>query len=405
MSLTEVFWGVALGLIHTQAIVTAFLDDLGASGFFIGLVNMCYFVPFALSQVVGGYLIERARRRKKYVLTLHFLAPIPWIAIFVATLLLVHPPRGLFAGRLSVLFATLPYALLMGILVPIYFAFISAVVLESRRGHAMGTMFAAQCVCGALTVFYVGRLTARWGFPTNYAMLFAAASAIVTLGNFFLFGTKEPQPRKQPVLRPLKDYLADLVAVVRRNSVLRRYIIARYFLVANGVLVFFFVKEAKTVFGLEGTEWARLFAFFFLIGQATGNQIFGRIADKVGYVEVALGGAFVALAGGILAVLWRTPAAFLVAQIAAGAYVASDWLSHMNIAISFAEPDRRAHYIGITNVLVAPVYGGAMLLGGYILDKLHLQGLLLTLGPFVLPGAAILFLSVRPHLKKGAVSR
>ena len=405
LSLTEVFWGVALGLIHTQAIVTAFLDDLKASGFFVGLVNMCYFVPFALSQVVGGYLMERAKRRKKYVLILHFLAPIPWVAIFVATLLLVDPPRGLVAGRLAVLFATLPYGLLMGILVPVYFAFISAVVLESRRGHAMGTMFAAQCICGALTVFYVGRLTARCDFPTNYALLFAAASAIVTLGNFFLFLTKEPQSRKQPVLRPLKNYLADLIAVVRHNSILRRYILARYFLVANGVLVFFFVKEAKTAFGLEGTDWARLFAFFFLIGQATGNQIFGRIADKVGYVEVALGGAVVAICGGLLAVFGRTPSAFLVAQIAAGVYVASDWLSHMNIAISFAEPNRRAHYIGITNVLVAPVYGVAMLLAGYILDKFHLQGLLLTLAPFLVPGALILLLSVRPYLKKNTVSR
>jgi len=398
LSLTEVFWGVGLGLIHSQAVLTAFLDDLGASAFFIGLVNMAYFVLFALSQVLGGYVIERTRRRKGYVVGLHFLAPLPWLAVFLSIMLLVRPPEGLAAGRLSILFFTFPYALLMGTLVPIYFAYISAVVKESQRGHAMGTMFAAQCVCGALTVYYVGKLTARCGFPLNYALLFAAAAGVVFVGNFFLFGTKEPVPRSQILRRPFRAYLADLASTFRRSRFLHHYILARYFLVANGVIVYFFVKEAKASFGLEGTEWARLFAFFFLLGQAMGNQIFGRIADRVGYVEVAAGGVVVGLAGGIWAVVG--PTAFLIAQVAAGAYVASDWLSHMNIAISFAPPGRRAHYIGITNILVAPVYGGAMLLGGLIMDHYHLMGLILLLGPILVPGLVLMFVKVRPHLKQ-----
>ena len=53
LSLIEVFWGVGLGLVHTQAVVPAFLDELGASATFIAAASVCWTVAFSLSQVLS----------------------------------------------------------------------------------------------------------------------------------------------------------------------------------------------------------------------------------------------------------------------------------------------------------------------------------------------------------------
>ncbi len=368
LSLIEVFWGVGLGLVHTQAVVPAFLDELGASATFIAAASVCWTVAFSLSQVFSGYFSERLARRKPVVIILHFLSPISWLAIFFVNRFFVTASAGHALGRWTVLVAMIPYGLLVGTLVPLYSAYISAIVKEEKRAHTFGTVFAVQNICGAVTIYFLAHLMTGRAFPANYATLYLLGVVMITAGNFALLPTREVVRPFKVVRRSLGEYLKGLCSLLKEKRHLRRYLFARVFLVANLALLFFFVKNAKVRFGLRGTDWARLFVVFLLMGQAVGNQVFGRLADKFGYRTAAVVGNTFAAGAAFVAALAPDVRAFLIAQAMVGFFLAADWISHLNLLIGYAPVERRAHYIGLVNICVAPVLAVEMFVVGALFD-------------------------------------
>jgi len=398
LSLVELFWGVGLALIHMQGVVTAFLDDLGATASFIGLLTAVTMFGVHIAQFFSGYIAERLKKRKPSIILLHFISPLPWLAVFLINYYLVTSDTGHRMGRNALLLAFIPYSLLIGALIPLYFAFISSLVKEERRARAFGTIFSSQCIAGAVGIYFVGALTSRWGFPQNYAILFLLAFLFVASGNFFLFGTKERTVEVRPLRRSMKDYFLAQVRIPLRNIPFRRYIFARIPLCAALILFAFLVKYAKERFGVQGTDWARLFAFYLLIGQALGNQIFGRMADRLGYKTTAVVGNLLAAGTIILALFSPTPQVFFVAQFLAGVSLASVWVTHMNIVIAFAPPKQRTHYIGFMAAVSAVSLSAGAILAGWFMDAYGF-GALVTVGVTVL-GIGILFLALLVDVPK-----
>jgi MFS family permease len=368
LSAVEMFWGVGLGFVHIQTVAPAFLDDLKATASFIGLVAAASAGSMLMAQFLSGFVAEKFKKKKVTIIILHFLAPITWLFVFVTNYYFVNFASTYHIGKMSLLISMVVYSLIMGAIVPLYFAFISGLVQENRRAGAFGTIFAAQCLAGAVAVYFVGGLTKEWEFPQNYAMLYLFAFLLATVGNLFLFGTQEKVDEKAPIKRGLGDYLKSQVSIPLKDKPFRKYIYARLLLCANLVILTFMVKYAKERFFVGGTEWARLFAFYFLLGQALGNQVFGRIADKWSYKAATVIGSVLTVPAVLMALHAQTVQFFMLAQVLAGASYASIWVTHMNIIVAFAPPNERTHYIGLTAVIssIPMIIGSAV--AGWVMD-------------------------------------
>ncbi|MCX7702696.1 MAG: MFS transporter [Planctomycetota bacterium] len=398
-TMVEMFWGIGLGFVHTQAIAPAFLDDLGATAAFIGLVAAVFAGGSLTAQFFSGFIAERLKRRKPIVLLLHFLLPLTWLFVFSSIYYFVTLDTNYHIGRYSLLISATIYSLLLGTLLPIYFAFVSALVKKEHRAEAFGLIFAAQCIAGALTIYFVGGITKQWQFPQNYAMLYLFASLVIIGGNLFLLGTREKiQIKEISLKRNLKQYLKSQIRLLFVNKPFQKYIYARLFLCVNQVILSFLVKFAKEKFEIGGTEWARLFAFYFLLGQAAGNLLFGKIADKLGYKSAAVVGSFLVAPTLIVALYSPTPQTFMLSQILAGMSVASMWVTHMNITIAYAPTNERAHYIGLSAVLSAIPTGIGSIAAGWVMDALGFE--VLSAAVLVVGGIGTAFLVFAVKLPK-----
>ena len=118
---------------------------------------------------------------------------------------------------------------------------------------------------------------------------------------------------------------------------------------------------------------AGVFTVSMLVGQASGNLLFGPLADRKGHklvleLSTLLGALAVGLASLAPASVW-----FYVVFALLGASTAGLILSGIMIVFEFSTPELRPTYIGLNNTLIGVVTAATPLIGAWLASTVGYQ--------------------------------
>jgi MFS family permease len=241
-----------------------------------------------------------------------------------------------------------------------------------RRGKFFGFTNFGGTATGVMGAYTVGWLLDNYEFPYSYVWSFLIGGICISISWIFISLTKEPpvEPKSEPVSN--RDYWKKLPQVIKSDSNFRRYLIAQIFTGAGNMAIGFLAVYAVRRWNLPDSQAGR-FTMAMLVGQASGNLVFGWLSDRKGHklsLEICV--LITAIGSGIAALasqdFWFYPVFFLI-----GISLAGTMLSGIMIVFEFCGPDIRPTYIGITNTFRGLVAIFMPLIGGLLAKSLGYQ--------------------------------
>ena len=391
--LDNMFYVLAISLVSQETIMPLLVSHLTDSTVAVGLIPAIFSVSFLLPQLFVANYAERMPRKLPFILLgSGLLQRLPYPLIGLALLLWAADAPGLALALFFVGIATAAFG--GGIVTPAWFTLIGKVVPVRRRGIFFGMADSGGLLMGIVGAYFVGRILDAVNFPSNFALLFLLAGVVQAFSWTWLALTREPPSDDIKPAVPLRHYLRQLPAVLRRHANYRRFLIGYAALRMSMMALSFFIIFGDQRFELSGADIGLLNAIF-IGSQAVLRLGFGWLGDRWGHKRnLVLSAGAMALAA-VLALMSGSALGLAPAFICLAAAISSDGVSHFNIVLEFASPADQPTYIGLTNTLMAPVTFAGPLLAGWMASALSMETLFAVSLAFGVIGAALLLFWVR----------
>ena len=367
-----VLFGVGLSFIGVSTVLPAFVRHFTDSAPIIGLVSTIWNGAWLIPQLAAANAINHLPRKKAALLGAGALGRPTFLIIALALVLGVWQRPG---WMLIVFFAMLTSFWLADAYCSIaWFDIVGKAVPANRRGRLFG---AGQIISSVLAIG-IG-VFVRWilspqgpAFPANYAWLFGLAGGACLLGLASLAAVREPLENVPEERTSWRDYLPQLVKILKEQPAYRR-VIAAWLLSGLAALASpFYVLYATDQLGLAPETIG-----LFIIAQTAGGVLasfgLGALAERRGpgaviraSVAVSITGPLVALALYFVHAAAWLQFAYAWVFVVLGIVGSSGMLGWMNYVLELAPPGHRPTYMGLTNTLggllvLAPVLGGWLL--------------------------------------------
>jgi MFS family permease len=367
-----VLFNVGLSFIGVSTVLPAFVSQFTDSAPIIGLVNTVWNGAVLIPQLVAANAINHLPHKKGALLRAGALGRPAFLIIALALVLGLGRRPG---WMLLVFFAMLTSFWLADAFCSIaWFDIVGKAIPANRRGR----LFGGGQIIASVFAIGIGALV-RWilgpqgpAFPINYAWLFGFASVACLLGLASLSMVREPLEDVPQERAGWRDYLPQLVGILKEQPTYRRAIAAWLLSGLVALASPFYVIFATDRLGLA-PETIGLFIIAQTIGGVVASFGLGALAERRGpgavicvSVAVSITGPLVALALHFVhAAAW---AQFVYAWVfvVLGIVNASGMMGWMNYFLELAPPGHRPTYMGLSNTLggllvLAPVLGGWLL--------------------------------------------
>jgi MFS family permease len=229
-------------------------------------------------------------------------------------------------------------------------------------------------VIGGFVVTYIIRTLP---FPSNYGVLFLAATGFVLIGVILFSLVIEPI---QPVAKKKKgfgEHLRDGRQIFREDTNYRGLIYVRLLLGVVFMASPFYVVFAKETGGLQESSVGLLLASQ-MAGLMLSNILWGNIANKSGSRLVLAGTSLfgtIPPLGALIFPIFRTGQwYFVVLFFFLGVCKAGLGLGYSTILLDISPPLKRLTYIGFISTITSPVLF-LPILGGTIVDTVSYRPL------------------------------
>ena len=367
-----VLFGVGLSFIGVSTVLPAFVSQFTDSAPIIGLVNTVWNGAVLIPQLVAANAINHLPRKRGAMLRAGAMGRPALLIIALALVVGLWRQPG---WMLVVFFSMLTAFWVADAFCSIaWFDIVGKAIPPNRRGRLFG---GGQIIS---SIFAIGiGVFVRWilspqgpAFPVNYAWLFGLASVACLLGLASLSMVREPLedvPEERPSWR---DYLPQLVGILKEQPTYRRAIAAW---LLNGLVAL--ASPFYVLFATERLGLAPETIGLFIIAQTAGGVVaslgLGALAERRGpgavirvCVAINITGPLVALA------LYFVHAAAWLQFVYAWVFVvlgivnAAGMMGWMNYFLELAPPGHRPTYMGLSSTLggllvLAPVLGGWLL--------------------------------------------
>ncbi len=353
------FWA-GLSFLEGNTVISVFMDSMTGSNAMAGLAATLKSVMFIIGQFIAGTFIHKIRVQSKFMRIMSLISR-PIILIMIPFLLSGLSGRAaafLFLFLYSCMFLTDGF-------VGLCWTEISVRTLPvQRRGEVVALQQTFSGLIGLLAGFII-RTTFGSSLSTThqFALIFAFSGAMMMLDLVVLFLLKDvphPSTPDRPVLR-LKRYAETMVPLVSHNKSARHIFYARALFLITLMSAPINILFGKHVGGLSENQINWL-VFMPVIGQILAGLLWSYVSRRLGYPFMMLIseilGAVSALLGFVCLVFVRFGLPVIIPLGLSMVLIAlntSAWLGYQNHMVVIVPEDKRALYVVLANVLMAPM--------------------------------------------------
>jgi MFS family permease len=378
---------VAMGILGATTVIPDFVRHLTNSEILIGLSGSLFTIGFTLPQLfIARYIVRHARKKWWFVgpnIPVRFVLLI--FAVITTLLGKDHPELVL-----VVFFICYGIAGFGDGLVGVPWSDMTGTSLDHRwRARMLGLTNAGTGVIMLLITPLIGiALGARGpGFPYNYAILFGAAGILFALSiPLGVFIHELPGGKALEKLPSLGEFLPDLGRVLRDDVPFRAYIIVRMFTSLFLMAAPFYIGYATGRLGLSSDVAVPVLLAMLTIGSVGGALAYTWLGARSNLlsIQLALGCAALlpicALLAGVVG-----PVPLYFGFLLSGLSTSNLMSGYQNWIVSYANPDQRPIYVGLSNTLTAVISLMAPFIGGSIVqyigyEAVFVVALVMTLG-------------------------
>jgi len=384
-----VLYALGMTFAAPNTVLVVFVHELTPSNLAIGLLSFLRSIGWFLPPLFSARYIERYKRRKKLVLLISSWEVLPWLFLSITVFFAPSTAVSLTLMLLFLFYGLSNFA--GGIASPAWLDVVAKVIPEGKRGFFLGL----STSCGGCLSFaggiLLGILLEKYPFPTGYSLSFLMTFIFFALSLASFSFTKEPASRQVRENAQFKDYLLDLVSILKTNRNFRFFIMANLFLCFQNMVTMFYMVFATRSFELTGISIGILTSIF-LGSNTIINLLWGFVGDKWGHIHVARLGAILSASASLLAVFTGSPLLLYPLFIMAGIGSAAIMLSNTNLIFELAEEEHRPSYIAVTNALQVPSMALASFIGGVVADLFSYSALFLITALILFTGLLFLIL-------------
>jgi len=364
-----IFYKVGLAFASQSTILPAFAVYLGAPNVLIGAIPAVTTLGWLLPALFVAGHTETLARKLPFVLRYTAWERAPFLALAALTFLLAERAPGVMLSLL--LLVLLLTAGVAGVLIPAWMDVVGRAIPVTLRGRFFAACSTLACVGGLGASVVTASVLAVIAAPASYGVCFLASAGCMVLSYAALTLTREPPASTPPPPGvPLRAYLARIPGLLRRDRNMVWFLTARGCGVVGVMSSGFFTVYALRV--LAAPPWqVGVFTTMLLLGQITGNLVFGWLADRVGHRLVLATATAAGLVANAVALASPSLPVFRLVFVLDGVYDAAVAVSALNILLELAPADEeRPTYIGLGRTAQAPVAFAAPLTAGLLVDAL-----------------------------------
>jgi hypothetical protein len=368
-------FGFGIALVNPSTVMPALVRSLTPSAPLIGLVETIRTGAWLVPQIFVAWALSGTNVSRRHLLV-PYLGSRLSLALVAPVLLLAAASRpGIALGGFFAL-VTLFFVLDAVGSLP-WFDLFTITLSPLHRSRLIGT---AQLLAGAGGIaigYLVSRILAAplLGFPSSYAVLFAAAAAFMGLeiaALSFLKVPADPAVRKRI---PFRAFVSLAVQIFVRDRVYRTLVVVRLLVGACGLAIPFYIVFGLDVLGL-GPESVGVFTAAQVVGSIVSAPLMALLSEKRGRTSVirvvAVMALLLPLAGLALLLLKASAGQAVLTVLLAAIFFLLGGVNNGNMAgftnylLDHAPAAQRAVYVGLANslnglILAAPVLGGWLL--------------------------------------------
>ena len=364
---------VAMSFFGSTTVLPSFITALGGSEVVVGLAGGLMAGGWLLPQLFVASVVARLPRKKPFIMRGAWLGrPILLLLALVVWLFGRESPGFTLWFTLASVFA---FFLVDALVSVPWFDLLAKAIPARRRGRVLGT---AQVLGGlggilaGMVVRFVLGERGPWGFPTNYAVLFAMGATCFLANAVALSGIREPEaPSSSREVPTVREVLISLPRILIRDRPFLRLIVVRLLSGFVTLSSAFYVLHATRDLGL-GPEVTGLFISSQVLGSLAAGLLMSTLQDRWGpltHLRAIIGFSVLSPIIALFAepVVGASGQGVLFLYLSVffflGVYMGSIGWPFFNWILEYAEETRRPLYIGAINtlsalVMLAPALGG-----------------------------------------------
>ena len=369
LAFDSAIYAFSVSALSQDTIVPYFVDQLTDMSWIVGLVPAIFYLGYYLPQLIGAYLVQGRRTKKKFILVVA-------IAERVGILLvaLVAQAYGLLNNTTTLILFFLAYmvfSITNGMITPGYSDFISKSIVRNR-GFFFGFMNGLGGLIGFGASLLSRYLLDAYAFPINIRTLFWIALGTSVISPFIIATFKEePYPVKNEV-ESLGNFIKAIPSHIRNQPDFVRFMISRAVLGLGILGNSFYALYGRELFSQSAGSLG-IFTMIILFTQSIVGFLWGWLGDRFGYKKIYVIVSILVMAQGVFAIWAAAPWMFYVIAFCIGSVYAAFRIGDSNMIFEIAPSEETSRFVGITNTFVAPVMTLAPLLGGGLVDVFTYQ--------------------------------
>ena len=357
-------YAFAISALSQDTIVPYFVEQLTDRSWVIGLVPAIFYFGLFLPQLIGAYLVNGKRTKKKFILIIAIAERVGILLVAI-----VAQIYGLFTDQFILILLLVSYMIFSitnGMISPGYSDFISKSIVRNR-GFFFGFTNGLGGLIGFGASLFSRYLLDTYAFPQNLRILFWVALGTSAISPFIIaYFKEEPYPERIKT-EPLDEFLKSIPGHIKLHPDFGRFMISRGVLGLGVLGNAFFALYGRRIFSLPAGSLA-IFTMIILFTQSMIGFLWGWLGDRFGYKVVYIIVSLMIVLQGVFAIWAAAPWMFYLIAFCIGGVYASIRICDPNMIFEIAPTSETGRFVGITNTFVGPVMTIAPLIGGALVD-------------------------------------
>jgi MFS family permease len=273
ITIAEAFWGLGLPVLVESTFLQIFMKNLGASDTAIGLMPGLFAAGIGIFAVFASLLTSHLKSKKGPVIITHVISSFP--AILYGVLLM---NRGYGPGSVEIFLAFyLLFSFTIGITLPVWLNYISAIFRENQIFRAHSVMLIAQISCRFIGGLAIAKFVEIKGLSAeSMGICFIVTGVLLMTGSLMYMITREEgdEDRQQVRAHSLRSLAVSMKEIITEKNYML-FQLSNIDIYACVTIITFYANYAVVFHGIEKSAAAGLFIASIQAGAVLSHLVLG----------------------------------------------------------------------------------------------------------------------------------